>query len=213
MPLPLVGLGIGAIGAIGKMFSRGRANRELDKVLAQDPTYTENPIARQRKQLADALLNARMPGASALEKNIYTSGANALGAVQRNATDSSQLLSLGAGIYGQEGQQFENLSTQEAQDYQRRYGNYVEGGNAVINEGDKIYQDKIRRFNDLASIRGAQASNRASNWGDISNLGFGLADFGLSGGFGKGRQQRNMSGGAGNMYNSTGVTGGPNFQF
>ena len=54
---PLIGLGIGLIGGIGKMFGRGKANREMDKLLAKNPVYNENPLARQRLGLAQTLLN------------------------------------------------------------------------------------------------------------------------------------------------------------
>ena len=182
MPLPLIGLGLGLIGGIGKLFGRGRANRELDKVLAQDPTYKENPLARQQLGLAQTLFNARMPGASSIERNIYSTQANQLANINRLATDSSQALALAAGTQGQTNNAFNNLGIQEAQDYQRRYGNLEGAEEGVIREGDKVYSDQVRRFGDLSQIRGAQNANRQNNWGDIANLGFGLMDFGLGGG-------------------------------
>jgi len=182
MPLPLIGLGLGLIGGIGKLFGRGRANRELDKVLAQDPTYQENPLAKERLGLAQTIFNARMPGAASIERNIYSNQANQLANINRVATDSSQALALAANTQAQTNDAFNNLGIQEAQDYQRRYGNLIGAQEGVIREGDKVYADKVRRFGDLAQIRGAQNANRQNNWGDIANLGFGLADFGLAGG-------------------------------
>src|SRR5205085_1584394 len=82
-----------------------------------------NPIAGQRLGLAQTLLNARMPGAAAAERNIYGSQANTMAQVNRNATDSSQVLALAGAAQGQTNQAFSNLETQEAQDYQRRYSN------------------------------------------------------------------------------------------
>lgn len=189
--LPLIAAGVGLVGAVGKMIGRGKANREMNKLLSQDPTYKENPLARQRMGLAQQLLNARMPGASALERNIYANQANYMGNVGRNATDSSQALALGAASQGQTNNALGQLGINEAQDYQRRYSNLSNAQEGVINEGDKVYQDQVRRFGNLSQIRGAQNANRQNTWGDISNLGFSAMNFGLQGGF------QNMMGGGG----------------
>ena len=109
------------------MFGRAKANRELKNLMKQDPTYQADPrvmqMANQRLGLANTLLNARMPGASAAERNIYTNQANQLAGLNRGATDASQALAVAAGIGGQTNQAFENLGQQEAQDYYRRLEN------------------------------------------------------------------------------------------
>lgn len=198
MPLPLlagIGLASGLISGIGSIFGRGKANREMDKLLAQNPKfnveYQENPLAKQRLGLAQQLLNARAPGALAAERNIYTNQANQFANVNRGATDASQALAMAAGVSGQTNQAFNNLAQGEAQDFQRRQNNLVGAQEGMINEGDKVYQnqvmkyqDDVRRFQDMAQIRGAQNANRQNNWADIGNMSFGLANFGLSGGFG-----------------------------
>jgi hypothetical protein len=182
LPL-LIGAGLGLAGAIGGMFSRGKANREMEQLLGQDPAYQENPLARQRLGLAQTLLNARMPGAARAEQNIFQNQANAVGTATRAATDSSQLLAAAAGAQGQTNNAVNDLEQQEALDYQRRFNNYEQANQGVINEGDKVFQDQTRRFNDRVQVKGAQAQNRAANWQSLSNAGFGLADFGMSGGF------------------------------
>lgn len=188
------GAGIGLIGGIGKMFQSGAANKSLSRLQKLDPVYKENPMAKQRLGLAQSLLNARMPGASNIERNIYGTQANAVSNINRNATDSSQALALGAATQGQANQSFNQLGAEEAQDYQRRYGNYTGAQEGVINEQDKVYQDQVRRFGDLAQIRGMQNANRQQNWKDISNLGFGAMNFGMAG----------MSGGMGNLFGNGG---------
>jgi len=90
---------------------------------------------------------------------------------------------LGAASQGQTNKAFGDLATQEAQDYQRRYGNLVGAQEGEIAEGDKVHQDEVRRFQDLAQIRGAQNQNTQNTLGSLSNLGFGIANFGISGGF------------------------------
>lgn len=182
-PLAIAGLGLGLIGGIGSLFGSRRANKRLEDLLRQNPAYKENPLARERLGLAQTLLNARMPGAAAMERNIYGNQANTLAQVNRNATDASQALALAAGVQGQTNQAFGNLGIQEAQDYQRRYGNLVGAQEGVIQEGDKVHQDAVRRFQDMAQIRGAQNANTQGVWNSLSNLGFGAASLGVAGGF------------------------------
>lgn len=190
-PLSLVGLGVGLFGGIGKLFGRGAANRRLRQLQSADPAYTANPEAAQRLALAKTVLNARSPGAMQVERNIYSSGANAAALAQKASSDSSQLLAEGANIQGRTNQAFRNLGIDEANDWQRRYSNLVGAQEGYINEQDKVFQDQVRRWQDKAQIQGAIQQNKQSNWGDISNLGFGLMNFGLSGGF------KNMFGGGG----------------
>lgn len=199
-----IAVGAGVVGLVGGVVSRSNANKKLDKLQQQNEAnaYTENPLAAKRLALANTLLNARMPGATAAEKNIRISGANALGNVQRNATNSNQVLGLGAAIEGQEGAQFENLAGQEAQDYQRRYNNQQQAVEGEIAEGDKVRGDKNRVFQDTVQMQGAQAANNANNWSSISNLGFSAANFGMQGGFNSGMGQSFWGGGGGNNAGS-----------
>lgn len=204
----IASLGLGLIGNIGKMFSRGKANREMDKLIKQNPVYTENPIARQRVGLAQTLLNARMPGAAAAQRNIYSNQANQLASVDRNATDASQALAAKAGIGANTNNSFMDLGQQEAADYQRRYSNMTSAQEGLLNEQKDVFGDEVRRFGDLTQFRGAQAANRAANWGDTSNMGFGLADFGASGGFANffNKNPRGTGGRLGGMFG--GAAGG-----
>lgn len=191
-PLSLIGTGLGIVGGIGQMFARHKANKELDRLLGKDPQYQINPLAQERLGLARTLLNARMPGAEQAERNIYQTQANTIAATNRAATDSSQALALAAGTQGKTDNALNTLGQEEAQDYQRRYGNLVGAQEGMINEGDKMYNDKLRRYNDEVQIRGAQQQNRMDNWQTVGNMGFGLADVGMNGGFsglfGKGSQ-------------------------
>jgi len=205
-----VGAGLGLIGGIGKMFGARKANRELEKLLKQNPQYQVNPIAKQRLGLAQSLLNARMPGAAAMERNIYANQANALGQINRNATDASQALALAAGAQGQTNQALGQLGLQESQDYYNRLGNLTGAQQGMIAEGDKQYQDQVRRFQDMVSIRGAQAANRANAWQGLSNLGFGMMNMGLAGAGGMGGTGSMMNSG-GYYYPSAGLAASTNF--
>ena len=142
-----------------------------------------NPLVAQRLGLANTLLNARSPAAAIAEQNIYNNQATTIAKAQRGATDASQLLLTGNTIQDNTNDAFNNLESQEAEDYQRRYQNQVAAQGAAIEEQDKVFQDKVRRFNDKFQIEGAQVANNANSWGDLSNFGFSLADFGMNGGF------------------------------
>ena len=177
-----IGAGIGILGGIGGLFAAKKNNSELGKLIKQNPTYQSNPIAAERLSFAKSLLNARMPGASQMERNIFTAQGSQMGNINANATDSSQALALGAAAQGQTNQSLQGLQLQETQDYQQRLNNVVGAQQGMINEGDKVYQDKIRNFDDMVSMRGAQAANRSNAWNSISQGGFAAMNFGLAGG-------------------------------
>lgn len=183
MPVAAIGLGLGLVGSIGKVISSGQSNAELNKLVGQNPAYAPNPIAQQRLGLATALLNARAPGVAAAERNIGSAQATQQENIGRNATSGAQVIAAGAGAQGTAEKAYEGLREQEAQDYQRRYGNVSEAQQGVIQEGDKAFQDQVRRFQDLAQIRGIQNANRQSAWQSLSNLGYSTLNFGMAGGF------------------------------
>lgn len=184
MPV-IIGAGIGLAGGIGKAIGRGRSNRELRALQSRMPQYKANPLYAQRLGLAQTLLNARMPGAAAAERNIYQTQANQMAAAQRAATDPNQLLLTGAGAAGQAGQAFTQLGQAEAQDYQRRYGNLATAQESMAQEQAREYEDQLRRYQMEAQIQGAINENRQNMFGDISNAGFGAAYLGASGAFNK----------------------------
>jgi len=181
--LAAVSAGLGMVGAIGKMISRGRANKDLRNLMKTDPRYQANPLARERLSYATSIRDARMPGAAAVERNIMGAFGNQLSGAQRNATDASQMLAVGAAGQGQAQQGFMQLGVQEAQDQQRRYQNWDSAIQGQIGEEQMQFQDDIRRFGNKAQIQGAINQNRMATWGDISNMGFGMADFAQAGGF------------------------------
>lgn len=179
---------LGVIGSIAQLLNVKKANRSLEKVLSLDPTYTENPLPAQRLALARTLFNARTPGAAATERNIYANSSNAYARAQGSATDSSQVLAAAGDIQGKTNQAFNQLGIDEAQDYQRRYNNVAGAEEGLINEQDKVFNDKVRKFGDYAQIKGAEQENKtnllnsALNEADsLATMGFSLGDFGLSG--------------------------------
>lgn len=188
--MPVAGI-VTAAGQLGTMNARQDANDKLSELLKIDPKYKENPLAAQRLGLAQTLFNARMPGAASIERNIYANQANTTAKFQRGATDASQLLSGVAAIQGQTNDAFSDLGIEELRDYQRRFGNLTGAQEGLINEQDKVFQDRVRRFGNRAQIQGAQAQNQAATWQELSNIGMSSANFitsmmGIPGGLGIG---------------------------
>lgn len=190
-PLSLAGLGIGILGGIGQAVGRGKANKQMNALLGEDPSYSANPISENRLALAKILLGARMPGAAYAEQSIRGAQANQDNFVSRNATDASQELAITSANLGTTDNAFNNLEEQDAKDFQRRYSNLDNAEEGMISEDDKVYNDSVRRFGDKVQIRGAQNENRQNNWQSVSNFGFGLADFGLGGNYKKKQQSSN----------------------
>src|SRR6266700_3363581 len=133
------GLGLGLIGGVASLFGARRANKRLDQLLKEDPSYAANPLAAGRLALSRNLLNARMPGASSVEQNIYGNEGNQLGNISRYATDSSTAISAGAAAIGAGNRQFQQLGQEENQDYQRRFTNYVGAEEGQIGEDTKVF--------------------------------------------------------------------------
>lgn len=184
MPV-IIGAGIGLAGGIGKAIGRGRSNRQLRALQAQMPVYAIDESIKRRLGLAQTLLNARMPGAAAAERNIYQTQANQMAGAERAATDPNQLLLTGAGAAGQANQAFTQLGQVEAQDWQRRYGNLVSAEESMALEKQREFEQRMRNYQMQAQIQGAINENRQNMFGDISNAGFGAAYLGASGAFNK----------------------------
>jgi hypothetical protein len=177
--LPLAaGIGIASAGVnlLGDIFGLGKSDSAINQMVANMPKRKDSDIPEKQLAMANALINARMSGAASAERNIYQSGANAMSRIQRGATDPNQVL-LGAGaVLGQESEGFEKLGQLEAEDYQKRQQNLMASQQAYQEELDKRYADQLNRFQMEAQLRGQQAANTQSLFGNIGNLGMGLAN-------------------------------------
>lgn len=174
------GLAVGVGGLVGSAVSRSNANKRLGELSKFDPAYKANPLAAQRFGMAQTMLNARMPGAQRAENNIFANQASTIANVNKIATSGADAIQAAAGVQGQTNQQLDQLSQQEAADFQRRYGNYSQALDGQMEEANKLFADNVRRYGDKVGIVGAQTANRANTWGDIANTGFGIASLGMN---------------------------------
>ncbi len=174
-PLMGIGMGLGAIADIGKMIFGSKQRREGKRIRPVFNQYQASPYAQQQLGLAQQMFNGRMPGAQQQERNIYSNQANQLGNVSRNATDSSQLLSLGAMAQGQTNNAFANLGMQEAQNKQAMLQNLNQAYGVNIGEGHNEYNSMWQKFQaDTAqknALMGGGATNMFTGLGDLASLG------------------------------------------
>ena len=154
-------------GAIGGIASRAQANKQIREQLKNRPMPQISNLARTQ-------LNARMPGAEQQERNIYQSGANAMGRTQQAATSAADVMQAAAGIQSQTNNAMAALGLQEAGDYQRRYSN-------LVNEEQYNQAQRMQDFETVNSAQAAIAQNRAKSWGDAAQFGMGATSIGLSG--------------------------------
>lgn len=185
-----------AMGTVGTIFSAiagMKWDKEMSKLKDKDPAYTSSPYAQNNLGFAQTLLNSRMGGAAARERNLYGSQANAVSNINRNATDSSQALAAAAAAQGQTNAGFDDLQMREAQDAANKQNNLFNANKDMTVEHKDLFDDSVRRWQDQVNIITAQYKARKQGGSDIGQLGAGLSGMGGGGGMGGG-----MMGGGGN---------------
>jgi len=194
MPIPLLLAAAPAIassvfGAIKGIQSLSQAK----KIKPQDYAYgderllgNESKYAKQMLGLAQTQLNARDPFAVAQQRGILGSQANAMAGAQRAVTDPSQALAMTAALQGNTNQAMFQQGLAERQGYQQRLGNLTGAQGVMIQEGDKVYQDKMQKFmRDQARKDALQQAGTQSLINAGTSLSSSLLGMGKAGGFGK----------------------------
>lgn len=180
----LVGAGVGAVtGAIG-LIGAGQARKQqaaaLDAQLKLDPTYTTSPYAKNTLGLAQTLLNSRIAGAAARERNIYGAQANSIAGVERNATDASQALAVAAGTQGQADSAFGDLNTQEAQDNMNKVQNLNQANTGMTDEYHNVFDDSVRRWQDQVNAIMTKYQSKKEGAQSLANFGGSLMSAGVA---------------------------------
>lgn len=175
IPMMVFSLAMQAAKSASESSAANKLKNMSNAINPNDPKYSTSPYAQQRLGLAQTLLNARMPGASAMERNIYGNQANQMQNVNRNATSGSQALAMGAAAQGQTNQAFQNLGVQEQQDYYNRLQNVTGAQQGMTQEGDKVYQDQLRDYQEKMSLKnaylGASMQNKTTSYNSLANTG------------------------------------------
>jgi hypothetical protein len=194
MPIPLLLAAAPAIassvfGAVKGIQSLSQAR----KIKPQEYAYgderllgNESKYAKQMLGLAQTQLNARDPFAVAEQRGILGSQANAMAGAQRAVTDPSQALAMTAALQGNTNQALFQQGLAERQGYQQRLGNLTGAQGVMIQEGDKVYQDKMQKFmRDQARKDALQQAGTQSLINAGTSLSSSLLGMGKAGGFGK----------------------------
>jgi hypothetical protein len=163
----------GLISGINSIFAGGKQKKASKKINPKDVTYEVSPYAQEQLDNARAEKNARMPGAAQAERNIYQNQANALANMGRNSTDSSQLLAMAGGVQGQSNDAFGNLGVADAQNRQMNVQNLNNALGVMTGENDKVYQDKLRKYqeayNAKMALMNAGITNQANGLNQIGS--------------------------------------------
>lgn len=174
-----------AMGTVGGIFSAiagMKADKELSKLIKQDPKYTSSPYAANTLGMAQTLLNSRMAGAQSRSNNIASSGANARAGVTRNATDSSQALAAMVGSQGAQDQSYNDLAMQEGQDAYQKQNNVFNANKDMTAEHKDLFDDDVRRWQDQVNMVMTQYKMRQKGGNDVGQWGAGLSSMGGMGG-------------------------------
>lgn len=166
----LIGLGVGLAGSVGKMFERKSANRRLETI---KQSLKENPLYAQQYALAQSMFQAQAPGTQEFIRGAERSRASQIAAAER-AGQNPLLTAAAAGAQANEAMQ--QIAAQQAAYKTSQYGNVAQAGMNLAQEQERIFKER-------AEIDAMKQENRYNTWGDIANLGFGVANFAAQGGF------------------------------
>lgn len=159
--------------AINSLITAGKQNKLASKIHPVNTEYTAAEPIRKLYSEGQNLYRGRMVGANAAEQNIMTNAANTNAQVQRNAGDASTALAVAAGVGGQTNDALADLATRESQDKQNRFGVYSNVSRLMADEGQKVYEDKLRRYYDdlnyKRGLEGAAMQNKASFWSGLDD--------------------------------------------
>jgi hypothetical protein len=154
--------------AINSFIQAGKQNKMAKKINPVNTTYDVNPAISNLYSEGKNLYQGRMAGAGEAQQGLLTNAANFGAGVDSSATSGSQAIAAKAGAFGQTQQGFTDLAITESQDKQRRFGIYSNVSQLMTQEGDKVYQDKLRKYYDdlnyKRALEGAAMQNKASAW-------------------------------------------------
>jgi hypothetical protein len=182
-----IGALVSGAGALGKIFAGAKQNKLANQINPMFQQYQKNPLAQENLAVNKNMFYGRMPGAQKAESNIMQAQANQLANVQRGATDSSQLLAVGAGLQGGTNEAFSNLAAAEGQSKAGLLPSLNQAYRGVIAEGDKAYDSMMQKFEmDRQAKAALRQSGMQNIFGGIGDIGAGAMQFGMLKGSGMG---------------------------
>lgn len=177
-----------AIPIFGKLISGVEQGALANKINPQDVTYSENPNARKNLATVENLFNAPIPGMSSAYKRIGTNMANRMANVQRNATDSSTALAVGAGAQAEADAAAENLAMKEGQQKYSLIDDLTGAYKMLIGEGDKVYGDQLRKYNNDVNAKSRLREASENNYAGFASDLLSVATLGATSGWFSGKK-------------------------
>lgn len=153
----------------------------------QRPTYNIPQEVQDKLGQQQVNLNARSAGAARAQDNLFANQATTLQNAQQAGGGASNQLLAGAMSQAQSNRGFQDLSSGERDDYQRRLGNL---GQAQSEMGS--FRDRAFEINKMQPYQDAAATKSALIEGGIQNM-FGALQSAPPLSFGQGQQQQRMS--------------------
>lgn len=123
----------GIVSGIGQLLKAGRMH-------PQRPTYEIPDETKQMLGLRENLLNAEMPGEQQARQDIATNQANAMSDIARGTSDQGQYLGLLGALQGQANKSYNNLATEQAQNYNNNLGLLGQAQRAMAAAKDKAFE-------------------------------------------------------------------------
>jgi len=164
---------MGLFSAVGSLITSGKQKRMAKGINPVNTTYEESPYIKQLYGEGRNLYQGRMAGANQMQQNILSNQANNIANVERNATSGAQALAIASGLQGNSNQAFSDLALKEAQDKQSRFGILSNVSQLMTQEGDKVYQDKLRKYYDdlnyKRALEGASMQNKQNFFGGLDD--------------------------------------------
>lgn len=188
-PFMAVGAGLGLLGQIGKFVSGIKQSKEAKKINPVWQQYQTNPFARRQLETAqNAYADPSMGTRPGFQRNIFSNTANFIGNVNRNATDSSQALALGAAGLEQGNEAISNENMNFMRNKMGALQNLNQAYGTMVGEGDKEYQSMLQKFQMDAerkdALKSAGAQNKFGAISDLASMAFTAGTSGMFGGKG-----------------------------
>jgi hypothetical protein len=163
-----------ALGVGAGLFGIAKGIQSLRQSKKINPVYTPYQVSQYAKdQLggAQTALNARNQYAEAQQRGILGSQANMMASAQRNVTDPSQALAMAAAGQANTNQAMFQQGLQEQQAYQQRLANLTNAQQTMTGEGDKVYNDMVRKYQIDAQQKAAlQNAGSQAILGGLQNM-------------------------------------------
>ena len=164
---------MGLFSAINSLITAGKQKKMSKKINPVQTTYETSQPIQDLYSEGRNLYQGPMAGSGAAANNIQVNAANTNANVARNATSGSQALAVAAGVQGQADQSIQDLALKEARDKQQRFGIFSQVSQLMSQEGDKVYQDKLRKYYDdlnyKRGLEGASMQNKAAFFSGIDD--------------------------------------------